>query len=144
MAFGIKNIFKPIQDFFSGGGNKKPKPSSSSSNAALLAAQQAQQAQAVAAADEAKRKADAAAARAALEAKKGRNEAEVSQRNTEQFRKASEDSQETAVNKDEQREREKMVRTFAAKKRGRASLRINLGSNSGSSYEGSSGISISL
>lgn len=51
---------------------------------------------------------------------------------------------ESKINSDEQSEREEMVRTFKSKRKGRSALRINIGSGSGSAYEGSSGISITL
>jgi colicin import membrane protein len=72
-----------------------------------------------------------------LQAEKTRNETNLA---NQQKKATAEDQNQVAA----QREREKMVRTFQTRRRGRASLRINLGSNSGSPYEGSSGISINL
>lgn len=138
MAFG--NIFKPLQQLFTGGSKKKPKPSQAASQAQAQA--QAQQAQQAAA--EAERRAAAARAAAELSARKGRNESEIQKRGSEQMEQASKEATETVVNREEQKEREKMVRTFKSGRKGRASLRINLGSGSGSAYEGSSGISITL
>jgi hypothetical protein len=70
-----------------------------------------------------------------LQDEKTRNENSLKQQQQQQQKKS-------AVTIDQQ-ERERMVRTFQTRRRGRASLRINLGS-SGSPYEGSSGISINL
>jgi hypothetical protein len=72
-----------------------------------------------------------------LQAEKTRNETELAK----QQRKSTAEDQNQVI---AQKEREKMVRTFQTRRRGRASLRINLGSDYGSSYEGSSGISINL
>jgi hypothetical protein len=72
-----------------------------------------------------------------LQADKTRNETELAK----QQRKSTTEDQNQVI---AQKEREKMVRTFQTRRRGRASLRINLGSDYGSSYEGSSGISINL
>ena len=79
-----------------------------------------------------------------LQAEKTRNETEKARNETElakQQRKSTAEDQNQVI---AQKEREKMVRTFQTRRRGRASLRINLGSDYGSSYEGSSGISIIL
>lgn len=98
-----------------------------------------------------KKKQDELAATQAA-AKRAKNEAELTitrNRNEEERRKnetnltQQQQKQKSLVETDQQ-EREKMVRTFQTRRRGRASLRINLGSAAGSPYEGSSGISINL
>jgi hypothetical protein len=88
-------------------------------------------------AEQLKKQAIAAKAAADLTIKKNQNEASLASQNKSQ-------TAESKINTDEQNEREEMVRTFKSKRRGRAALRINLGSSSGSPYEGSSGISITL
>ena len=72
-----------------------------------------------------------------LQTEKTRNETALKQQQQQQQK--SSDTTDA-----DQQERERMVRTFQTRRRGRASLRINLGSDYGSSYEGSSGISINL
>ena len=98
---------------------------------------------AVAAARAATNRASEAKTAAELTIKQNKNEAD--KRNNES-NLSKQQKQLTTENKNQvtdQKEREEMVRTFQTRRRGRASLRINLGSY-GSSYEGSSGISINL
>jgi hypothetical protein len=88
-------------------------------------------------ASQAQKQAVAAKTAADLTIKGNRNEASLASQNKPQ-------TVESKINADEQNEREEMVRTFKSKRKGRSSLRINLGSSSGSPYEGSSGISITF
>jgi hypothetical protein len=99
-------------------------------------AQQATQ-QSAQRASQAQKQAVAAKTAADLTIKKSQNEASLASQNKSQ-------TAESKINTDEQNEREEMVRTFKSKRKGRSALRINLGSSSGSSYEGSSGISITF
>ena len=88
----------------------------------------------------------AAEAKTAAELTIKSNKNEADKRNNES-NLSKQQKQLTTENKNQvtdQKEREEMVRTFQTRRRGRAALRINLGSYAGSSYEGSSGISINL
>jgi hypothetical protein len=105
--------------------------------------EQAALAAARAATNRATQQASEAKTAAELTIKQNKNEAD--KRNNES-NLSKQQKQLTTENKNQvtdQKEREEMVRTFQTRRRGRASLRINLGSY-GSSYEGSSGISINL
>lgn len=104
------------------------KPSSSNNNAAAAAAQ---------------RLADQKAANE-LRLKKLRNEGEVAKRMEEVKTQKERQTAETAVDLEQRKEKEKMLRTFSTRTKGRKALRINIGDGSGSSYEGSSGISINI
>lgn len=105
---------------------------------------QAELAAAHAATDRASQQANAAKAAAELTITRNKNEATQRKNETELGKQQTQLTTESKNQADSQKEREKMVRTFQSRRRGRAALRINLGSNSGSSYEGSSGININL
>ena len=90
-------------------------------------------------ADIAEKRADAAEQQRVLQINKNRNESSLASQYADKPQTA-----ESKINSDEQSEREEMVRTFKSKRKGRSALRINIGSGSGSAYEGSSGISITL
>ena len=85
------------------------------------------------------RRATAAKKERDLQINKQRNEANLASQYANKPQTA-----ESKINADEQNEREEMVRTFKSKRKGRAALRINIGNGSGSAYEGSSGISITM
>lgn len=112
--------------------------------AMITKAQEAQKAQqAIRAAQQgvqqSQRRATAAKNERDLQINKQRNEANLASQYANKPQTA-----ESKINADEQNEREEMVRTFKSKRKGRAALRINIGNGSGSAYEGSSGISITL
>jgi hypothetical protein len=111
-------------------------------NAAKKKQEEEQAAQA--AANRATQQAEATKAAAELTIKKNKNEADRRRNETDLVRQERASTVENQNQVIAQKEREKMVRTFQTRRRGRSSLRINLGSDYGSSYEGSSGISIIL
>jgi hypothetical protein len=104
------------------------------------------------AAQQATQRANEARAAATLAETQRRNE--ETQRRNEEGRRRNENalqgsqarSLETLNRTYEQKEKEQMIRTFQTRRRGRAALRIkmNTGNSGSSSYEGSSGISISM
>jgi len=103
--------------------------------------------------EQAARKAAQQATQRANEAKAAATLAETQRRNEEGRRRneiALQGNQarslETLNRTYDQKEKEQMIRTFQTRRRGRAALRIkvNTGNSGSSSYEGSSGISISM
>ena len=109
-----------------------------------LAATQAATNRANQQAAQAKQQAEKAKAATELTIQRNKNEAD---RRRNESNLSKQQQQSTIEDQNQviaQKEREKMVRTFQTRRRGRASLRINLGSDYGSFYEGSSGISINL
>ena len=105
---------------------------------------QDEMAAAQAATDRANQRAAAVKAEAELTIKRNKNEADRRRNESDLSKQQKQSTAEDQNQVIAQKEREKMVRTFQTRRRGRASLRINLGSDYGSSYEGSSGISINL
>ena len=80
---------------------------------------------------------------AALAKKKTENEGVIRNRISAMEAQRKQQTVESITEQEQQRERDQMVKTSSTRRKGRKSLRINI-ENGSSSYEGSSGINITI